>query len=34
MKDFRSLKIWEKSHDLVLKIYKETGYFPGMNFME
>ncbi|MBN8582290.1 MAG: four helix bundle protein [Anaerolineae bacterium] len=28
MKDFRSLKVWEKSHDLVLKIYKETEAFP------
>ncbi len=28
MKDFRSLKVWEKSHDLVLMIYKETEAFP------
>jgi four helix bundle protein len=28
MKDFRSLKIWEKSHELTLKIYKVTDSFP------
>lgn len=28
MKDFRSLKVWEKAHDLTLKIYKSTANFP------
>ena len=29
MRDFRSLKVWEKSHDLILKIYKITDTFPN-----
>jgi four helix bundle protein len=28
MKDFRKLKVWEKSHVLVLSIYKVTLNFP------
>ncbi|MGD8402807.1 MAG: four helix bundle protein [Anaerolineales bacterium] len=28
MKDFRTLKVWEKSHRLVLAIYKATKPFP------
>jgi len=28
MKDFRQLKVWEKSHQLALAIYKETKNFP------
>ncbi len=28
MKDFRTLKIWEKSHAFVLEIYKITSSFP------
>lgn len=28
MKDFRKLKVWEKSHQLVLDIYKATSFFP------
>ena len=28
MKDFRTLKVWEKSHTLVLAIYKVTQVFP------
>lgn len=28
MKDFRSLKVWEKSHELTLQIYKATDGFP------
>jgi len=28
MKDFRSLKVWEKSHQLALDIYKATATFP------
>ena len=28
MKDFRTLKIWEKSHGFVLEIYKITSSFP------
>jgi|SRR5215204_6749070 len=28
MKDFRSLKVWEKAHALVLVIYKATATFP------
>ncbi len=28
MRDFRKLKVWEKSHRLVLAIYNATGTFP------
>jgi four helix bundle protein len=28
MKDFRSLKVWEKAHAFVLWVYKETAAFP------
>ncbi|QVL31535.1 four helix bundle protein [Telmatocola sphagniphila] len=28
MKDFRSLLVWQKSHDLALKIYRATSEFP------
>lgn len=28
MKDFRQLKVWEKSHQLALSIYKTTKTFP------
>ena len=28
MKDFRSLKVWEKAHALTLAIYKATERFP------
>lgn len=28
MKDFRNLKVWEKAHQLTLKIYKVTEKFP------
>ena len=28
MKDFRTLKVWEKAHMLTLAIYKATGGFP------
>jgi four helix bundle protein len=28
MKDFRNLKVWEKAHQLTLKIYKLTEEFP------
>jgi four helix bundle protein len=28
MRDFRELKVWEKSHSLTLKIYKATSTFP------
>ena len=28
MKDFRSLKVWEKAHALTLAIYKSTEVFP------
>lgn len=28
MKDFRSLKVWEKAHALTLAIYKSTENFP------
>ncbi|MCO6461892.1 MAG: four helix bundle protein [Saprospiraceae bacterium] len=28
MKNFRDLKVWEKSHLLVTEIYKKTEYFP------
>src|SRR5258706_15492132 len=29
MKDFRTLKVWEKAHVLTLAIYKATDYFPS-----
>ena len=28
MKDFRQLKVWEKSHQLALAVYKTTKEFP------
>lgn len=28
MKDFRSLKVWEKAHELTLNVYKSTENFP------
>ncbi len=28
MRDFRELKVWEKSHRLTLAIYKATATFP------
>lgn len=28
MKDFRSLKVWEKAHALTLTVYKSTEKFP------
>ncbi len=28
MRDFRELKVWEKSHKLVLDVYEVTGRFP------
>ena len=28
MRDFRQLKVWEKSHDLTLAVYKATSKFP------
>jgi len=28
MKDFRGLKVWKKSHELTLKVYKTTSTFP------
>ena len=28
MRDFRELKFWQKSHELILAIYKETERFP------
>jgi len=28
MRDFRKLQIWEKSHDLTLRIYELTSQFP------
>jgi four helix bundle protein len=28
MKDFRTLKVWEKSHQLALAVYKVTKNFP------
>ena len=29
MKDFRKLKVWEKSHQLVLDVYRVTATFPS-----
>ena len=28
MHDFRELKVWQKAHDLTLKIYRATNAFP------
>ncbi|MDH5258439.1 MAG: four helix bundle protein [Gammaproteobacteria bacterium] len=28
MKNFRELKVWEKSHQLVLQIYEASSHFP------
>lgn len=28
MKDFRQLKVWEKSHHLALEVYRVTTTFP------
>jgi len=28
MKDFRQLKVWQKSHELVLELYQITASFP------
>lgn len=28
MKDFRSLKVWEKAHEMTIAVYKETKNFP------
>ena len=28
MQDFRNLRIWQKAHEMTLKIYKETVKFP------
>lgn len=28
MKDFRNLKVWERSHRLTLSVYRETRMFP------
>lgn len=28
MQDFKKIKVWEKSHELVLSIYKVTSKFP------
>jgi len=29
MKDFRTLNVWQKSHQLVIMIYKKTNKFPS-----
>jgi four helix bundle protein len=29
MQDFRNLKVWERSHQLVLKVYRATQAFPA-----
>lgn len=28
MQDFRQLKVWQKSHELTLAVYRETAAFP------
>jgi four helix bundle protein len=28
MKDFKELKVWQRSHQITLKIYKITASFP------
>ena len=32
MRDFREIKVWQKSHALILAIYKETRCFPKAEF--
>ncbi len=29
MKNFRDLKVWEKAHELVKRLYQATGQFPA-----
>lgn len=29
MKNFRDLKVWEKAHELVKRVYQATGQFPA-----
>jgi four helix bundle protein len=29
VRDFKQLKVWQKAHDLVLKIYRHTREFPS-----
>jgi four helix bundle protein len=29
MQDFRNLLVWQKAHDLVLRVYKATSSFPN-----
>jgi four helix bundle protein len=29
VRDFRALKVWEKSHEVVLEVYRVTGAFPA-----
>jgi four helix bundle protein len=29
VKDFRDLKVWERSHRLVLEVYRQTSSFPA-----
>lgn len=28
MKDFRDLKVWEKAHELAVRVYRDTASFP------
>jgi len=28
MQNYKSLKVWEKAHDLAIRIYKKSGFFP------
>jgi four helix bundle protein len=28
MKDFRDLKVWERAHQLTLRVYKVSAHFP------
>lgn len=30
LRTYRELKVWQKAHDLVLKIYRETEIFPAI----
>ena len=29
MKDYRKIQVWQKAHDLTLRVYKETDKFPA-----
>ena len=32
MQDFKKLQVWQKSHDLTLRMYELTSRFPHISF--